>query len=1180
MGILKNTENRITAFGNVVSDDTITTVTGTSDSYPTRSSVGIHEYQDDIGYYSSKKAFSVSEDSSSTVAYILNNRASGGTQLVIDTYKAASGSFELNKSARIIPTIPYRYTLADYNLLKSLKGQFADQPVDNTGSSLLFNPGFTRGTRGDVSSVNFGDLEFYKSNAERYEINLTRGQESALVGKNFTFWKNPSKVDQTVITNISNIKIDDYQASMIVIPESTTKDIIYLSISSKVTLHFKYRYNGGVWHTGQQMSWCVPVVLKYEVDKSAISSNAVMNLDPIAWTYPISLDDFHDITSTDSSGLENKAVISGRHVSHLEAKKVQNAFWPFGQGALVDIAWNENFTTNRLEVVASIGKEEDLNDSISHSRNITHVYQSFEEFSVNAYNPPNSIYRILKEPKAITQTLQIEVKDDLIWVVGSQRNTSVSEVSPITFLLGIRSYETTRRKIISYTRFTNADSPDIVLSPSNKFYLHILCVSNATSYILNIPNTRYDADSMRNSLINTSNLANAISEPKISLEHQLPGNLWARSPGVLKKPDASDVYYSKLTNNVGVNPSMKKIISKRFLTSHSTSGGNDILEIHDVLNISHGSSLKFETRIRINDTSFTSSVVDNQIRSVQGSGLPDGDYYIADLYRANSTGPSSKKSTTNPRNGLTPRKVYRSPEEFNLGKPQVEYWRDPLFGSEYWKNDSYDWDQDRGVKLQINITGCYGVFSEDNPLSLQSFDDSLTPNTDPNRRGGIKVNEKRRSDFDFKYYGNKEAFQATFSTWNGGYAANPTNAFKVSCNYNGQNILIGTKDKANIYPTFWSYDETGYFHCYIPITIDPIVDANGRDFTQANYALSGVEMTVEAVNKYGTTLDNKTLTFDIEPPDATGYIRSNSGYKTVTDAEFIYYRDATKNSSTFTEIHDIIPYSQAQNGEGIKSGQTLSLKGFGQSTGTLKTYSSSSLSRGMGVHYSYVPKLYGLKPNRTGTTVNESTNIVTYCKGHKYSIDNVELYTGISGSYSSNLLSNFGTYASTYNYVDVTNNYMDFKVTFDLDHENWQLLDGRKNYVESNVYPCVSAIYVYTFADLIWNNITKDYKELFQPVIGDNTLTYPNVTGTKGFGKFWWNYLVDNSLYPDGDASLYATGIYLPGTSSSLSSQDIILSIYKSGRYRIYLTVEDEFGQFSEFCLTNPTNYYNFPFEE
>lgn len=1142
-------------------------------SYTTTSSTILTEYRDEIGYLGSKKAFSVTQDSSSTMAYFLNTMSNAGTQLVIDTYNGSSGADALNKGPRIIPVIPYRYLLADYGLLKNLKDKFSNQPVDNTGTSLLFNPGFTRGTKGQSSSVGFGDLDTYIGSAERFEINLTRGQQQALIGDSFVFWRDTSGSYQNVVARISSISIDDYQASMIVIPDSTTKDILYLSVSSRVTLKMDYKYALGDWHTGQQISWCVPVVLKYEIDKSSVSSLKWKLQDPISWTYPFLLSQYDDITPTVSSGLENKSVISGRHIYHSENNKSQGAFWPLDHGAVVDISWNDHHTTDRLEIVSARGEERDVKYSSKDSKNISKVYHLFESFSTDAYNSPSNIYVIANYPHSVINSIQIESKDDFVFIGLDVLNISKDGNIPFVQLISRQTFNSKISSKLSLIKFTNSTYPDILLSSSGKFYIHLSSATKNIGYILNLPNTLSEVAALGNSSMDIHSLKSVISNPQISLEKQLDGIPWGNAKNVWQKPDATTLYYSRTTDNVGVIRDLDKVTSRRFMLSNSSVNGDDFMCIQEVRNYSKYMSLKYYNEFKIEGRDLLLAGTDNQIQSVQSSGLASGEYFIANLKKAGD-------SAGDYRTGLAIEKVYRSPASFTLGSPQVEYWRDPVFGSDYWKSDGYDWDQDRGIKLQINITGCYGVWSKDNPLTIQSYNDSLKESVDPNRRGGVEVNTNRRSDFDFKYYGNKESFENSFSSWRGGYSANPTNTFKVSCTYNDRNILMGTKNIANIHPSFWSYDETGDFNCYIPITIKPPVDANGRDFTQADYVLSGVSMNVQAINKYGVLLNEKTLSFDIAPPDATGYIRSSNGYKSIGDIEFVYYRNSTKNSSTFTELHDIVSYTQAQNGEGVKTGRSLSLKGFGDSSGTYKKYASESLSRGMGIHYNYIPKLYGLKPNRTGDNINELSEVVTYCKGHRFSLANVSLYMGIGGSYGSNLLSKFGDYSDTYNYVDVDNDQVDFKATIDINHENWQLLDPRSNYSDSDIYPCISGIYIYTIGELIWPEINKYHKDIFKPVTGDNTKTYPNVEGTHGYGKSWWKTLVDGGYFPDGVDQLYATGIYFPGTASSLSSQDITLSIYKSGRYRVYLTIEDEFGQFSEFCLTNPTNYYQFPFED
>lgn len=1133
----------------------------------TRSSITPDLNADELAYKGNKKGFSVTETASHVISYMSNSSTSNnGSMAVVDTWFGSNGSVKLRKGPRIVPYIPYRFTFSDTKMLNLLKVPLSKQPQEAVGTKLLYNPGFDRGSYGDVGSINFNDLDTYKDSARRYEINLLRGDESSMIGQTFRFWNSTDPAFSDLRITPSNIRMDDYEVGMVVIPEDDHYDLLYLSVCSRVTTHCSYQYGSGQKVEGRQLEWSVPIVLKYRVSKSYTTSGnnsgKIYKLHPIAWGYPVSTSSQYNINTVSSSGLENTQMIMGRQVLAVDKYgKKQSSWWPMDLGCLCDIDWNSSF--NRLEIACIRTETIDIFAKSGTSYTSSRNYHSNTSFPDNKYNHLIRSRAYHWDSTRIPEHLQITMAGSIAWITSVMRSYNKDEVSsgPQVLLESRRTVSGASISTkLSRMSIMNADSSDVCVSSLGNSYFSFVDIKNNRSLLFSIPSNGIIASYV----VDPEALCLREGGYGLTLKNTQKFN-WLERLEKIYRPFAKDIYVSRITSNGGPIHKLNYLNFNRYILSNRSVDSVDVVTYQDIHSRSKDGIRWFESRDFIIDKNQTVTKTEiNRIEAVQMSGVPTGQSFVSLL------------NSTYDTKGLDAYEVYRvSIDEFRFGSPVIEYWRDIVFGSGYWKNDDHQWDENRGIKIQVNITGCFGIRSVANPLTVNDWDSSI-PAIDPNRPGGVKIDLRYRPDMSFRYSGDKEVFEDTFNTFSGGYWAVPSNKFEVTCTWNGENILSDTDSKLKLYPSFWGYDEGGYFNCYLPISINTPIDESNRDFTNADYVLSGVVLTAHAYNSYGKLMTTDSFTFDIDPPNPTGYVRSDV-YKTVGDISFNYYRDSAKNSTTYTEIHDIVKYSHPQDGEGIKNSTTTSLRTFNQNTGTF-TIPSASLSRGEGIHYTYSPKLYGIKAENGIQT----TKSVTYCNGHRYSLGDVALYVGMTGVYGSDILTSFSSWKKPYQYVDINNSGMEFKAVVDVNHENWQLVSPRSSYSDINIYPGISGIYIYAVDGLNWGPGMKEngYDKEFVPVIGDNTKTYPNIRGDLGWGKFWWeDYFLANSIPLIDGVGVYATGVYLAGTSASVSSQELILPIWKSGRYRVYLTVEDEFGQFSEFCLTNPTFNYNHPFE-
>lgn len=1119
----------------------------------------INHNADMVSYIGGKNGFTGTETSWGTVAYLaLTKATANGDRVGISIwYNTGDGSYQA-KGLTLYPVIPIRFAFNDDLFLDRLKLGLSKQPK-TLSNYLDFNPSFQRGDYGNVSQIGLSSLVTEKETMPYYEINLTRDDLSLLINQNIRTFKAQESDEVNLLIRPRSIRVDDYNVSILARPKSGDPgtDYLYIGLSYAVSIDGDYKLGKYPWVSNRRIRYSIPQILLYELDKDNIKSRSDVFLSPDSWTYPFR---HGNIDSSKAGNHWNKRIISGR--------KISGAFWPYDLGSLLDITYSSDVSSLLSYCIRGETSDAPLNTN-SDSR--SNHYAGPISFTSEGYyaNTGISLYPFRIDFGTIANHVEIESKGGMVWLTSSLRETKSPTTSPKVMLAGCAPNSYKLKFPVGTKTINNCDRGSISFSDDGDVYLHYISPIQKKRFIVTIPNT---PSGYLNFAIGSSTGDTLHLNPFVTNKWNGPySNNYNTNTLSYKRPYVDRIYFSVSTDNTTLNPNLAVVDNQSYLTVNRAISSQEIIDVTDIrYDDSSYISPKYFTTFITPNNQIISYQSDNVLPSTNTSGLASSEYFQAKVSPNSST------------KGNFIHRVWKTGlDSWEWGLPVPEYWVDPVFGSGYWEHQDISWDRDRGVRLQINVTGCYGIRSVANPLTTSDWNTSLPP-IDPSRRGGIAIDTTRRPDMLFKYSGNKQKFLETFSTWRGGYWAVPEKRFKVKCTHNGQNLLLranaGNKYTDEIFPGFWNYDETGYFNCYLPLDLK---FPDNYDFTDPNFILNDVKLEAWALNSYNQAIGYKKMTLTIDPPNPTGYIRSDVGYKTDGDIVFSSYRDSTRNSNTYTEIHDIIGHIHAQDGEGVQTTAAGTIAGFGSSSGIYRTFSASNLSRGEGIHFTYVPKLYGVKPNRTGGTSNEITKAVTYCKGHKYSIDNVKLYMGISGTYGNNLLAQFSEFTDPYQYVDVSGDHLDFKAVFDINHENWALSSPRSSYSDINVYPGISGIYIYTLEGLEWAPAlhANDYSIEFVPVPGDNTLTYPNVDNY-GWSKFWWkDYFVSLGIPLSEGSGIYATGLYLPSTSASLNDQEIILPIYKSGRYRIFLGVEDEFGQFSEWCLTNPTRNYNHPFE-
>ncbi|MCK9428875.1 MAG: hypothetical protein M0R17_02540 [Candidatus Omnitrophica bacterium] len=491
---------------------------------------------------------------------------------------------------------------------------------------------------------------------------------------------------------------------------------------------------------------------------------------------------------------------------------------------------------------------------------------------------------------------------------------------------------------------------------------------------------------------------------------------------------------------------------------------------------------------------------------------------------------------------------------FNIVKPEVlslsgstlniNYFNDPTFGY----NEDFSKLHVNGTSLMFIISNCSGIYSS-NSISLSSWNPIIN---------GISIDTIKRSDMSFTYNGDYKVFSENVVTKSGYWAYG--NNIEVSLNYNGINLLYGSSSQI-IKPIIYDYDTTGVFKMNLILNLDFNSVSSPYTYTDPNFSLSGCILDIKMYDKNNIIKANKSYSnVNINFPDIDGsIIVDNNITKTIDDVVFYVSRNANIRDTNYTELHNIKKqtYNIIKNSFYEENYQSyLNNNVYADNI----IIPNSSLNRGDYCFISYEPKLFGI---RSGIKNNTAiTDYVTNCKGHKYFISGVALNMSISGVYGDDILDLISE-QNPYIFIDSANNSGHLQVNFSATHENWTTNTNRDNLQESGIYPFISQLYLIATQNNYIETTLRVRQSTFNSY--DDELTYPNVDIT---------YTTLLSIL--GMENLYYSQSSLSGTDISLTSQSINVNILKSGSYKVYLAVVDEFDQVSLWCITNKSKNFNF----
>lgn len=474
-----------------------------------------------------------------------------------------------------------------------------------------------------------------------------------------------------------------------------------------------------------------------------------------------------------------------------------------------------------------------------------------------------------------------------------------------------------------------------------------------------------------------------------------------------------------------------------------------------------------------------------------------------------------------------------------------EYWVDATLGSGAYTDEFIKLSD--GIPIVLSIYDCSGIYST-SPFEFWTGTGGM----------GVKVDDILTPNMRFERGGDSKAYRDA-AAWGGGYWATGENV-NVTLTHSGVNILHVTSQ--TIRSVIWHYNLTGFFNLYLNLKLDLTNARTEYPFTHPDFYMSGCILSFDMLDKNGASALKKSYSgVVIDPPNAVGSISVTSNLnKTISDVTFRMSRDAVRGSVTYTEMHNVI-----KNVYNFSTGtvQTSTPWNYKNDNVASDTYvvPISSFDRGGYCSMQYEPKLAGIKPGVVGGIAY--TNYVTNCTGHKFSIANATLKMSVSGIFTTDVIDTISN-QSPYVFIDPVNTSGHIKVTFNANHEDWTTGTPRDSTPASGIYPFLTGVYIIaSLSPTILNGLTP---YTYTPY--DDVTTYPNVDITKA--------TLDRLLVlPD----TYTNYIALtPNTYTSLTAQAITVNVLKSGRYKVFIGVADQYNQISFWCITNKNNDYNIPF--
>ena len=1123
-----------------------------------------------FGHLNNKKGLTASYNSTfGTVVYAVStNTVSSGSQLVIKTYTGSTGELSAGKILNLL--IPYRVFINDYKFFNNILTPGINKTTLGSDAFKLFNPGIS--SVGSLYELGGGGQTLFQNGTTKMiQLNLTRDMLENFNGKTYNAYKSNTDYYSLEVSP-NTVKAYDLEASIIVKQFLSPElyDWLYVTVCSRVDIDCKYNNQFDPHVKNDYWYYSLPVTLCYKITKSDIKGTGALSIVPFSWTYPLN-DSWH---SKDNFPIEISKInnITSDYYSNylwnynLIPSRIRSdkRYTPESFGCLADMTYDEVF--NWLYVYSVVGNfNKGRQNLISRTIQATTPFKQYNTISkiemnasVSGFINPITSNSIDFDLNELCGQVTIESLSGSYLAVSQDTYNGINNSNYTT----LSFYDESNFKNISQLRFNDVYRSDLTLQ--NKVLYYKFNTYNQKVKVIQFPEINL-------TFLNSIKHGLTIPDVVQGLLIEAGGVLKADYNSYLFSRKYKDYYFSDYPNVIFKVDSldqdktfMKDIYEYINSTSLYLQFTSDESMMFSLINNSPYQGVSYQTKyVDSNPYTNPGSWIQNLMFVTSEDGFDSNDYCIIEV----DSQMSNQKVSM-----YKPTKVTLG----SAGSAVPYYWADPTLGVNYLdsKENQINDNQKHSISLIIDIENNSGIYSK-KTIDTDAFDASLTPNINPNSPGGVEIDTTLTPNTNFSYDGDYKLFIELLNTSNGGYRAICDWTMEVTLTDSSlNNLLYNQVDKQIIIPSFWKYDRTGTFNILTLLNLDLTNTNSVVSYTDPNFSLSNCNFGVTLKDKYGKIIDSRTYLITIDPPNGSGIMYSQDlRTKTITDFHFYLERDWIKGSPNYTEVLNVIKNIKNSNKE-LEPSNSLNFKGTppeNEQTMVIFPINIDNISRGGYIYYQYEPKLNGTKP-----IINEViayTPYVTNCRGHKYSISNVSIQFGFSDIYQSDVIEKITQ--GEYLYIDTVNDSCQVKVTLDINHENWSDNERDKNN-ENTIYPLISGIYLVAINEVADKyshlNIKNISEYTFPKLITDTTSTYPNVNIDNGFSSVIKNLTETVNIYP--------TGIYFTPTNSKLTSQDIVVEIKKSGKYRLYLEVEDEFRQFSTWCITNKKNNFNYPLKD
>jgi len=1080
------------------------------------------------GYLNSCNTTAYTKNSSHEMMYVVNPipESTYGQVFAIDIWGKEGGQW---KSFRPLqPEPPFRFLFSDKAFLQK-SSTFIDtfQWQPKSGNDLVLNPGFQH-TKGSGLTLPADYLSTPDNST--CAINLVQSQLFYLNRADF-FWVRDTKVrcmqvrycipqvSIAVVADISNPNIDHVWVSCV-----TRMDVILYKYSDQTQVAY---------------TWTTPSVLKYDIDKSTIIANRNREFNvrnsfyqnPTAWTYAVSPEEYQ---------------VNGGLPTAIRPTKInQNV-----GGTILTNQWNyfvKNVGGNGLNIGSTLGDMVSL-QKFDPSTNSQELFVTFAHgvykqkrltqigiakllgtetgfFTINPNTKPGIFIQDVVRDVAFISSAAV---GDWIMIGVTcnafEFNTRTKNMIRI-FLLKVN--DTTVRGRHVNPSFDRDDIPNFEVA------------SYGNSFVVSFTEYSYVTESIRNRIMALQNMDTFYT----FFPEYIPGNVLDSIVNNFNLSGAT-IY----PNTFG--PLYEGVAQNSRATSYRIMANTHNKSMCSLFNIAP----EWTPRTILSSHAKKIIVFNNPFYGVTTPNYKNSDRSSFDISTLNRVDNQNMIS----QNDVTTSSLYimtfrddrkysiteLNSQDVSLGTASAYFNVIPDVDTE--KVDSNE------IEVILNFINSSGFWAyKANPTAADILD---------YKTQGIGIGfdtSQLRNDLNVAYGSNASPF--------GYWAITPNCPFTIALYADGK--LVPTTAADNFWVIVgYNDDGTCIINVRFKVNLSGFPDSSNRRYFDPGYS-KYFTYNVVLKNNIGQNVETAEGTVLFEPPTPVASITNGGIYKTINPDDNITYV-MTRSVSPKTNILDMAVMKGSKNlGGPIYQGAQYQRFDDNLTTTANISLSMKQCLRGEHLRIAYTPKIHqlpGLGP--------QSTEAVTMVGGHKYRVENV--IVRLDGTDQTN---NIRT-TDGYLYIKESGTPVAIQVNCNIINEEWPNTYAPYLSTPELIYPTISKVYflvINTLSNprtrtLTFGRINTTIQ--FEQLVLGTPATYSNASQAYGI------LLRTHINSPPSGFDAFSQEITPAINTVGITNQQFTVNVDKAGVYQAYLLIEDEYQQFSSFCVSNIANNYNIPF--